>query len=118
MLIINPGSKVPPGTKQQAIENAIGWLDQMIENGIYNVVLCDSPVPEGERWVFKFKHILTRKTATLSMHGLSQNEVEEYQKGNIFGAMPRVYWNGSSSDEPKLEDFLADGFCIDIVRAK
>lgn len=115
MIIINPGSKVANGTKEQAIKNADDWVLEMRKNGIRNVQIIGKPVPNGEcRWTFTLKHSLTGVEADLVMHGLNEQEEKEYSNHNL-GAFPRIYWNGSSGANPKLEDFLAEGYHIDII---
>ena len=116
MIIINPGSKLANGTEKQAVKNANDWVMEMRENGIRYVQIVGSPIPDGRfRWTFALRHSLTGVEATLAIHGLSAQEVEEYAANNL-GAQPRIYWNGSSSAEPQLEDFLTEGYYIDIVR--
>jgi len=53
---------------------------------------------------FYFTHKVTGKVATLKIHGFTK---EQCQK---FILHPRVYWNGSSTANPKIEDWLDDGF--------
>jgi hypothetical protein len=116
-MIVNPGSKLKGGTEEQAIENAELWVSQMRNCGIRNVQVVNRPEYDGKfRWRFILKHSLTDVEATLDIHGLTDDEVKKYVNNNICKAYPRIYWNGCSSSEPRLEDFLTDGFCIDIVK--
>ena len=113
MLIINPGSgPVEGGTFEQAVLNAETWLENMQADGVTDVKLIRSAKPQGDgRYVFTFEHNTTGVTATLETHGLTQEQVAEHT------FPPRVYWRGSSSAEPCLEDFLTDGYRIAIVPA-
>jgi hypothetical protein len=42
----------------------------------------------------------------LEHHGI--DDLQAYEKQHIF--TPRVYWDGSSCANPKIEDFAAEGF--------
>jgi hypothetical protein len=111
--IVNPGSD-PVGsgegwtnTYDEALAEARRWLASMHAEGMTDVSLdvCDGEERDG-RWRFGFRHAVTGVTVWLETPGV--DDVDAYQKGRIFP--PRVYWNGSSSDTPKLEDWEAPGF--------
>jgi hypothetical protein len=113
MMIINPGSRIgEPGpgwtnTYETARSNAERWLAQMHRDGMTDVELLPDYAPDNEgRWVFTFRHTVTQTTVKLEIHGI--NNVEAYEKKHIFA--PRVYWNGSSTSDPELDDFAAPGF--------
>jgi hypothetical protein len=114
-LLINPGSQMPDekegqgwtNTHKQAKLNAFNWFYlPMLEEGIIDVKVTDCNEETEGRWKFIFKHEITGKEVELEIHGI--DNMEEYMKTYIFGA--RVYWNGSSSGNPELEDFAVDGF--------
>lgn len=115
-LIINAGSRIdPPGldsswtnTYPAARAEAERWLVRMHGEGMTDVVLLDDVTKAGERWVFTYKHQVTGTTVTLKTHGIS--DLDAYHRDFVFP--PRIYWNGSSSDNPKLEDFAAPGFKV------
>lgn len=72
-----------------------------------DVELLDHSVDDGEgRWRFTFRHRVTGVLVYLDTHGIDQ--VDAYERQHVFP--PRVYWNGSSTGEPKLDDFVAPGF--------
>lgn len=109
---INPGSRIggqPDGwtnTVEQAVLNARAWLDRMRKEGFTDIEIGE-PGPEDQgRWPFVFRHTVTGVEVTLETHGIS--DPTAYEKQHIFA--PRVYWNGSSSAEPDLDDFAAPGF--------
>lgn len=104
MMIINPGSENRGGTKEQAHINAEGWLKSIDKNGFPEVEMSFVEQVNGGNFLFNFTHQVTGKVATLEIHGFTPEECEEF----IFG--PRVYWNGSSCSDPKIEDWLEDGF--------
>lgn len=104
-IIINPGSTMKGGTEAEALRHALRWLRSIQEDGITDVELLPNPeqVADG-RWVFSFRHRITRRVATLDVHGLSDKEIEE----SVF--RPRQYWNGSSTADPQWSDFLTPDF--------
>lgn len=112
-LINNPGSRI--GTDQQgwtntearAIVEAAKWLANAHADGLTDVELLDGCTPDGEgRWRFTFRHKVTGALVYLDTHGI--DDTEAYERQHIFA--PRVYWNGSSTADPKLDDFAAPGF--------
>lgn len=115
VLIINPGSGAVPlagegwtNTYGVALEEAERWLGRMREDGIEDVTLDVRDQTEREgRWTFGFRHSVTGVVVDLVTHGIDDMKAYEAD-GHIFGA--RVYWHGSSSSNPELEDWSADGF--------
>jgi hypothetical protein len=111
-LIINPGSHIgEPGegwtnTVETARDTAVYWLSTMRATGMTDVELLDGTAEREGRWVFILRHAVTGTTVELEIHGI--DNVAAYEKKHIFA--PRVYWNGSSTANPKLEDFAAPGF--------
>lgn len=115
MFLINPGSTVTTSangwtnTYETALKNAMAWLLNMEKQHITGVFIVASDGPNAQgMWVFTFRHNVTGKTALLEIHGI--DNLDAYLKQNVFH--PRVYWNGSSSGEPKLTDFLRQGYEI------
>lgn len=119
MLILNAGSTIGTpsngwtNTFEKAVEHAQEWLRMMNNNGIRDVRIVSNTPADGGRWDFVFMHDITGKCATLSAHGI--DNLEWYMEQNTFH--PRVYWNGSSTANPKIQDFLADGYEI-VIRKK
>jgi len=109
MIIINPGSNVSGGTLEQALINAQVWLDGLHRDGMKEVVIDPDPVYEEGRWSFTFRHTVTEKTALLETHGLTEEETHKL----LF--MPRVYWNGSSTADPSISDFLPSNWTYSIT---
>lgn len=126
MLIINPGSE-PVDTDGQGWTNtyagacaiAEDWLTKMRDAGIgHDVELVlpapadtiDPPAPDSEgRWRFQYRHTVTDGTVELKTHGI--DNLDAWAEGRILGSMgPRVYWKGSSSADPQLDDWAADGY--------
>lgn len=112
-MMINPGSRIGAdqqgwtNTEAAAIVKAAEWLATMRGDGLADVDLLDGCTADGEgRWRFTFRHRVTGVEVVLETDGI--DDVEAYQRQHIFP--PRVYWNGSSSSDPKLEDFAAPGF--------
>jgi len=113
-LIINPGSRIASpdhdgdwqNTLTVARRRAEDWLGKMHAEGMTDVELLDGTTEREGRWVFTFRHKITEATATLEMHGIEP--VAAYEQQHWFA--PRVYWNGSSTTNPCLEDFAAPGF--------
>lgn len=114
MLLINPGSEI--GTEQRGWTNtfegaeaeAERWLKSMHEDdGMVDVELvrrCSTP-HEG-RWTFTYRHKVTGVEVKLDTHGI--DNLDAYKDKN--GFHPRVYWNGSSTSKPSIDDFAAPGF--------
>jgi hypothetical protein len=115
-LIINPGSRIgKPGngwtnTAATALAHAKDWLTRMHAEGMADVELLDGEIEREGRWTFTFRHAVTGKTVELEMHGI--DDVPAYEREHIFA--PRVYWNGSSTANPELDDFATPGF--EVVR--
>jgi len=111
-VIINPGSRIADAgegwTNNEATARAEAekWLARMHAEGMTGVRLLDGSEECTGRWLFTFRHDVTGATATLETHGI--DNLDAYQKEQWFA--PRIYWNGDSSSEPKLEDFAAPGF--------
>jgi hypothetical protein len=111
-VIINPGSRItgePQGwtnTHAQAVVEAQTWEQRMRSEGFTDFTVEDEGVECEGRWTFVFTHTVTGKSVELETHGI--DDLKAYEKQCIF--TPRVYWNGSSCGEPRLEDFAADGF--------
>lgn len=113
--MINPGSKIADkneaigwtSTHAQAKKYAYSWFYKpMLERGFTDIEVTDTNEHDDGRWKFIFRHTITGKEVELEIHGI--DDLEAYQKQCIF--MPRVYWNGSSTSDPELEQFSADGF--------
>ena len=103
------------GTLEQAKINAEEWLKSIHEEGFIDVEMTfKERYGEGGNFLFlfDFTHSVTKKVATLEIHGFTE---EQCQK---FVLHPRVYWNGSSTANPKIEDWLSDEFKFKIVYYK
>lgn len=112
MVIINPGSRIAtePGdwtnTREQAARYARKWFwDQMIRDGFRDIEFVDTGVEREGRWVFEIRHTVTGRVVEIEQHGI--DNLEAYRRRHF---EPRIYWNGSSSANPRIEDFAADGF--------
>lgn len=111
-VFVNPGARIggEPGgwsnTVEQAVRNAQEWLDRMRKDGFTDIEIGEPGAEDQGRWPFVFRHSITGVEVTLETHGM--DDVKAYEKQHIFA--PRVYWNGSSSAEPDLDDFAAPGF--------
>jgi hypothetical protein len=111
-LIINPGSRVAASGKgwtntyEAARAEAQRWLERMHAEGMTDVALLNDFKESGNRWVFSYRHTITGVTVRLETPGIEN--LAAYQEEHLFA--PRVYWNGSSSGNPQLEDFAAPGF--------
>lgn len=104
MMIINPGSENKGGTFERALEIAKEWHEEILKE-YPEVTMTDHEIKldDGD-WEFRFTHSKTGKTVILQTHGFTKEECENF----IFH--PRIYWNGSSTGEPKIEDWLTDEF--------
>jgi len=112
MMIINPGSENKGGTFEQALINANKWLESI--NKVYPEVTMttnEDRIPDGD-WNFIFTHPITMKSVQLHIHGFTKKECEEFM------FHPRVYWNGSSSADEEIEDWLTDDYTYRIVYEK
>lgn len=111
-LLINPGSHIgEPGegwtnTCETARAEAERWLAEMHESGMADVELLDGSTEREGRWTFTFRHKVTGTVVELETHGI--DDVQAYERQHVF--CPRIYWNGSSTANPKLEHFKAEGF--------
>jgi hypothetical protein len=115
--VINPGSHL--GDAQNAIgwtntydtahATAEEWLARMRSEGLADIELYAADVTEREgRWTFTFRHTVTGVKVELETHGI--DDPDAYKRQFIFD--PRVYWNGSSSANPSLEDFATPGYVM------
>ena len=110
-MLINPGSRISePGeawtnTYEIAQATARYWLTTMHANGMTDVELLDGTREREKLWVFTFRHAVTGTTVELEtrhrQHGGLRTPVRLHAK---------VYWNGSSTANPELDDFAAPGF--------
>ena len=103
-VIINAGSENKGGTFEQAEINEKEWLNNIHNNGFLEVEMSFVEYHKDGDWQFNFIHRVTGKTATLEIHGFTKEQCKKFM------FHPRVYWNGSSTAEPKIEDWLTDGF--------
>lgn len=113
-IIVNPGSD--PVTKGDAWTNtfdaALGyateWHERMRAEGLADIEMLEPDRVENDgRWTFRFRHTVTGVVVELRHHGVAP--LEAYRAAHIFGD-PRVYWCGSSSANPELAHWAADGF--------
>lgn len=107
-VIINPGSEYKGGTLEQAEENAKEWLKSIHDEGFPEVEMIFIEQYDKGNFLFHFKHPVTNKVATLEIHGFTEEQCTKF----VFH--PRVYWNGSSTSNPKVEDWLEEGFYFKI----
>lgn len=115
-MLINPGSKIAPtasgwsNTYERAQQEAARWLKSMHEDdGMTDVELVRSdPKCQSGRWAFYFRHKVTGVEVVLETHGI--DDLDAYRKVAVF--TPRIYWKGSSTGSPKVEDFAAPGFRV------
>lgn len=112
-VFINPGSHIPAennvgwtNTHETAQRHAATWLHEMTEAGFTDIEVTDTGVESDGRWRFEFRHKVTGRMIALDTHGI--DDLDAYLKQNVFH--PRVYWGGSSSGNPSLGDFVAEGF--------
>lgn len=104
MVIINPGSENKGGTLEQAKINANKWLKNIHNEGFYEVNISEGKRLDDGDYEFIFTHNITKKEVKLHIHGFTEEECKKF----IFH--PRVYWNGSSTADPKIEDWLTDEY--------
>lgn len=116
-IIINPGARLGDAeaahgwtnTFATAHATALEWLAKMHADGLVDVDICGADATEREgRWTFTYRHTVTGVKVELETHGI--DDVEAYKRQHIFE--PRIYWNGSSSANPSLEDFAAPGYVM------
>ena len=111
-VIINPGSRIggePRGltnTVEKAVEIARQWFDEMQQNGFTDIEIGEPGAEDDGRWPFMIRHLITGVEVKLLVHGI--DDLDAYRRQYIF--YPRIYWNGSSSAQPELDDFAAPGF--------
>jgi hypothetical protein len=103
-IIINAGSENKGGTFEQAEINAKEWLEIIHSQGFDEVEMEFIEQHKDGDFQFNFTHKVTGKVATLEIHGFTKEECQNFR------FHPRVYWNGSSNADPKIEDWLNDGF--------
>jgi hypothetical protein len=112
MMIVNPGSgpiaagKGWVNTYEGARPSATAWHAEMLSTGMEVDLLLPGEKLDDGRWMFGFRHRVTGVVVELTTHGI--DNLDAYRKERVFD--PRVYWNGSSSADPKLEDWAAPGF--------
>ncbi len=106
-IIFNPGSENTGGTYEQALINAKEWYENIIKE--FPEVEMNEGTYNNKNWTFIFKHKITGQKAELNIHGFTKEECEKF----VFH--PRVYWNGSSTADPKIEDWLTDNFTYRIL---
>lgn len=111
-MIINAGSENKGGTLKQATLNAEKWLSNIHSEGFKEVEMKFVEKLKDGDWLFHFTHPTTKKVATLMTHGFSDEECKRF----IFS--PRVYWNGSSTADPTIEDWLEDGYSFRVLYYK
>lgn len=103
-IIINAGSENKGGTFEQAEKNAKEWLDNIHLEGFLEVEMEFVEQHKDGDFQFNFIHKVTGKVATLEIHGFTKEQCQKFMFHH------RVYWNGSSTADPKIEDWLTDGF--------
>jgi len=112
-LVINPGSGAIPAagdgwtnTVEGARVEAQHWLTLIRDAGIQDVEMHPQErATDDGRWQFGFCHTITGKYVVLETHGI--DNLAAYEKERIFP--PRVYWNGSSSADLDITDWLLPG---------
>jgi hypothetical protein len=112
MIVINPGSENKGGTLEQATINAQHWLNCIHEDGFSEVEMSFVEKYADGNFLFRFTHLITKKVATLEIHGFTDEECKRF----VFS--PRVYWNGSSTAIQKIEDWLDEGWAYKVVYFK
>ena len=75
------------------------------------MTIHENRLSEGD-WNFRFRHKITNKYIDLQIHGFTKKECDAF----IFH--PRVYWNGSSTAEPEITDWLTDEYQYRILYEK
>lgn len=92
------------GTFKQALKNAKDWLSLMKSEFPEVTMTTDERKGDYDGWKFIFTHGVTNVSCTLDTHGYTKKEL----KG--FSWYQKEYWNGSSTAEPKPEDWLTKDF--------
>lgn len=87
---------------------------KFIQEGYPEVILVESEENYDDYygWIFTFRHTITEKTAWLGIHGYTDEEVSSNKY------FTRVWWNDSSTANPKVEDWLTDDYTYKIVYIK
>lgn len=80
------------------------WLNNIHKDGFLEVKMKFIEHTNDGYFKFHFIHSVTKKIATLETHGFTEKEY------NDFVFKPRAYWNGLSTADPKIEDWLTDDF--------
>ncbi|QQG96238.1 hypothetical protein HBE99_04685 [Mycobacteroides chelonae] len=112
VVFINPGTRVNDAavgwtnTYEKALANANDWLGRMRADGITDVAMTGDEAERDGRWMFTFTHQVTGVSVDLEIDGI--DNMDAYKRKSLIA--PRIYWNGSSTAEPSLDDFTADGF--------
>lgn len=91
-------------TLNQATKNARKYLKLIHQLGVKDIEMSYIRQEEGGHYLFHFIHPVTKKVATLSTHGYTQEQLKDF----VF--KPRVFWNGEWGEYPEIEDWLEDGF--------
>ena len=112
MMIINPGSENKGGSYKEAYKIAREWLMSIHAEGFPEVYFRFKEHIEDGNYVFVFTHRTTKVKVLLETHGFTYEECKKFM------FRPRIYWNGSSTGNPKLEDWLTDKFTYRIVYEK
>jgi len=111
-MIINPGSENKGGTFKQALINAKEWLVNINKEFPEVEMTTNEDKFYNGDWNFKFIHKITGKIVELQIHGFTKEECK------LFTFNPRVYWNGSSTSEPDINDWLTDDYTYRVVYKK
>jgi len=102
---INPGSENKGGTFKQALINANEWLEEINEQfPEVTMTTHEDRCGENGNWNFTFMHMVTKKEIILEIHGFTKDECDAF----VFH--PRVYWDGSSTADPEIKDWLTDEY--------
>lgn len=83
-----------------------GFCKPMRKAGFTDIEMIDTGNEAEGRWLFIFRHKITGVEVECETHGI--DNLKTYEEQYIF--TPRVYWNGSSTSNPELEQFAAPGF--------
>jgi hypothetical protein len=111
-VLINPGSGPAPdsgngwtNTAEGAQKIAEQWLANMTADGIRDITLLPGSTEHEGHWTFRYQHAVTGAVVQLETTGI--DHLDAYRRSHIF--LPRQYWNGSSTSEPEITDWLTDG---------
>jgi len=111
-VIINAGSENKGGTFEQALKNAKQWLRNIKREYPEVTMTTHKDICNDGDYNFKFTHKVTGKCIDLQIHGFTKKECEQF----VFH--PRVYWNGSSTADPEISDWLTDDYTYKITYEK